>query len=286
MNRFPIYIVSKGRWERRPTANTLEMMGIPYYIIVEKEEESFYREKVKGEVLVIPQKYKDDYDTFWERSSDNKVGAGAPRNFAWDHSISMGYSHHWVMDDNIESFERYNNNLKIKCKSALPFYIMEDFALRYKNLAQVSPSYAIFCPASEGREPLIFNTRCYSCILIKNDIPFRWRGRYNEDTDLSLRILKAGMCTVEFRTFLQGKRATQTMSGGNTDEFYKEEGTYNKSKMLVDMHPDVTVLTKKFNRWHHHVDYSPFKSNLMEFNADYKKVVGSNEFGMVLKSNK
>lgn len=33
--------------------------------------------------------------------------------------------------------------------------------------------------------------RAFPCILIQNDIPFRWRGRYNEDTDLSLRALKA-----------------------------------------------------------------------------------------------
>jgi hypothetical protein len=91
--------------------------------------------------------------------------------------------------------------------------------------------------------------------------PYRWRGRYNEDTDLSLRVLKAGYCTIQFNAFLCGKVTTQRMKGGNTKEFYAQEGTLNKSKMLEDMHPDVAKVVWRFNRWHHHVDYSPFKRN-------------------------
>lgn len=265
--RFPIYIVSKGRYNRRPTANMLEMMGIDYYIIVEDYEAEFYNEKVKGNVLVLPKKYKEEYDHFWPKDKENKHGAGAPRNFAWEHSIENGFSHHWVLDDNIESIERFNNNMKVKCSNGTPFYVMEEFVLRFKNIALASPAYSIFYPYSERRPALRFNTRIYSCLLIKNDIPYRWRGRYNEDTDLSLRVLKDGLVTVEFGCFLQGKRATQTMQGGNTAEFYKEEGTYNKSQMLVDMHPDVARLTKKFNRWHHHVNYK-FK-NIPIYRDDY-----------------
>ena len=70
--------------------------------------------------------------------------------------------------------------------------------------------------------------------------------------------------------FLQSKRATQTVRGGNTEEFYAGEGTYNKSKMLVDMHPDVTSLTTKFNRDHHHVDYRRFKINKLRKKSEYQ----------------
>ena len=55
-----------------------------------------------------------------------------------------------------------------------------------------------------------------------------------------------------------------TMKGGNTDEFYEKEGTLNKSQMLVDMHPDVTKLVKRWNRDHHWVDYRPFKKNILK----------------------
>jgi hypothetical protein len=60
---------------------------------------------------------------------------------------------------------------------------------------------------------------------------------------------------------LQGKLATQTQGGGNTEEFYaKDEGTtLPKSQMLVAAHPDVTTLVTKYGRPHHEVDYKRFK---------------------------
>jgi hypothetical protein len=280
-NRFPIYIVSKGRYKRRPTANALEEMGIDYYIVVEENEYEDYKNVVKGTVLILPQKYKDEYDKFWS-DNDDRTGPGPARNFAWDDSIKRGFDYHWVMDDNIEAIERYNNNMKIKCKTSTPFYIMEEFVTRYTNVYISGPNYSHFCPANEGRKPLYFNTRIYSTLLIKNNIPYRWRGRYNEDTDLSLRVLKDGFCTVQFNTFLQGKRATQTMRGGNSDEFYDIEGTYLKSKMLEDMHPEYAKVIKQYNRFHHRVNYKPFKNNILEFKENYKKIQGVNNYGLKL----
>ena len=279
--KFPIYIVSKGRWKRRPTANTLELMGVKYYIIVEEDEYQHYCQRVKGKVLILPKEDKEQYDTFW-KDDDPRTGAGPARNFAWDHSLQNGHEFHWVMDDNIEAIERYNHNLKIKCYDSTPFYIMEDFVLRYKNVAIAGPNYSHCCPATDGRKPLYFNTRIYSTLLIRNDIPYRWRGRYNEDTDLSLRALKDGWCTVQFNLFLQGKRATQTLRGGNSEVFYDKEGTLKKSQMLVDMHPDCAKLIYQYNRDHHHVNYKRFARNILKFKDDYIIKKGVNEYGMKL----
>jgi hypothetical protein len=172
--------------------------------------------------------------------------------------------------------------MKIKCVTSTPLYIVEDFVLRYENIYQAGLGYSIFCPASDFRPPIRLNTRIYSNQLIRNNIPYRWRGRYNEDTDLSLRILKDGFCTVEFNAFLISKRATQSMKGGNTDEFYAEEGTYKKSKMLVDMHPDVTDLVKRWGRWHHVVNYKKFKINKLIFKKNLKIDKVINDYGMKL----
>lgn len=281
--RYPVYIISKGRWSRRPTSNILESMQVPYSIVVEKQEYDNYCEVVdKNKVLILPDEYIDNYDTFWSRDTDKRYGPGAARNFCWEDSIKKGFDWHWVMDDNIESIERFNHNMKVRCMSGTPFYIIEDFVLRYTNIAIAGMGYAIFCPANDNRPPIRLNTRIYSCLLIRNDIPYRWRGRYNEDTDLSLRALKDRWCTVEFNAFLIGKRATQSVKGGNTAEFYSKEGTYNKSKMLVEMHPDVTKLTKKFNRWHHQVDYRPFKRNKLIKKGGIEISNHINNYGMEL----
>ena len=280
--RFPIYIVSKGRWERNPTSKILEKMKVPFFIIVEKQEYENYLKLVSEEqILILPEEYKNNYDHFW-KDDDRRTGPGCARNYAWEHSIKNGYEWHWVMDDNIESFERFNNNKKIIIYDGSVFHICEDFVLRYTNIAQAGLQYSNFMPYSDFRPPFKLNTRIYSCLLIRNDIPYRWRGRYNEDTDLSLRALKDGWCTVQFNAFLQGKRATQTVSGGNSEEFYKNEGTLNKSKMLVDMHPDVAKVVWKFNRWHHHVDYNKFKRNKLIKKKGLKIPEKVNNYGMVL----
>jgi len=126
------------------------------------------------------------------------------------------------------------------------------------------------------------NTRIYSTLLISNDCKHRWRLRYNEDTDICLRVLKDGDCTIQFNAFLQGKAATQTVKGGNTSEFYHVEGnldknkwrdgqlnatgTINKSQMLVDAHPDVAKVVWRYDRWHHQVDYRVFQNDEQDMN--------------------
>lgn len=269
--KYPIYIISKGRWKRRQTSKTLEYMNVPYRIVIEPQEYKEYASVIEpSKILILP--------------FSNLGQGGIPaRNWVWEHSISEGHKKHWIMDDNIESIERFNNNKKVKCKSGTPFKIIEDFTERYENIVMSGMNYAIFCPATENRPALKFNTRIYSCILLDNSIDYMWRGRYNEDTDLSLRILKDGLCTVLFNTFLIGKRCTMAQSGGNTDELYKGNGRWLMAESLREQHPDVTVVTWKFNRWQHHVDYTPFKKNKLIRKPDYNYQLTTNNYGLILK---
>jgi hypothetical protein len=74
------------------------------------------------------------------------------------------------------------------------------------------------------------------------------------------------------------------MKGGNTEELYRAEGTRKKSEMLAEMHPDVAKVVWKFNRWHHQVDYSPFKGNKLVRRKGLVVPDRVNEYGMILKS--
>jgi hypothetical protein len=285
--KYPIYIVSKGRWESRLTSKALEKMKVPYYIVVEEQEYKQYKNVIdKKKILILDKKYQDEYDTFDDLGYIKSKGPGAARNFAWDHSISLGFTSHWVMDDNISKFMRYNKNLKVPVADGTILKCMEDFYDRYSNVSMAGPTYFMFVARKQKNPPFIINTRIYSCNLIRNDIPYRWRGRYNEDTDLSIRMLKDGWCTIEFYTFLQYKAPTQTIKGGNTTDFYSKEGTLPKSKMLFLMHPDVTRIVWKFNRWHHYVDYSSFKKNKLKLKPNIKIPKGINNYGMKLVHKK
>ena len=260
--RYPIFIVSKGRWESRLTSKSLEAMAVPYKIVVEEQEYLDYAAVIDpAKILVLDKKYQRDYDTCDNLGDTKSRGPGPARNFVWDYAVAQGAEWHWVMDDNIRDFWRLNQNRRIRFRDGTIFRCMEDFTLRYTNIAMAGPNYFMFCPNIKKQYPFILNTRIYSCNLIRNDIPYRWRGRYNEDTDLSLRILKGGNCTVLFNAFLQKKTATQEMLGGNTKEFYALEGTLPKSQMIRDLHPDCTRLVYRYRRWHHEVDYTRFLAN-------------------------
>ena len=284
--KFPIYIPSKGRYDKRLTADYLDYMKVPYRIVVEEQEYKNYANYVdKKKLLVLDKKYQDEYNTCDQYGDTKSKGPGAARNFAWEHSISEGFTHHWVMDDNIKSFRRFNKNTRIKIKSGVCFVVMEDFVLRYTNIAMSGPNYMFFVVDQAGADygPFTINTRIYSCNLIRNDVPFRWRGRYNEDTILSLDMLKAGWCTVQFNIFLQEKANTQTVKGGNTKEFYEKEGTLPKSKMLVAVHPDCSTLKLKYGRWHHMVNYRKFKQeNKLIRKPEYNFKNETNEYGIQL----
>lgn len=265
--RYPVYIISKGRADSRLTAKALERMAVPYHIVIEPQEYEVYAAVIDPKkILVLP-------------FSNLGQGSIPARNWVWEHSINSGAKRHWILDDNIRIFYRLNRNLKTPVADGTIFRCAEDFVDRYENVAMAGFQYGMFAARKSKWPAFYLNARIYSCILLKNDLPYRWRGRYNEDTDLSLRILKDGWCTVLFVAFLADKIATLRMKGGNSDELYKGDGRLAMAQSLVDQHPDVTTIVHKWGRYQHHVDYSRFRVNrLIKCTESTKR--GINEYGM------
>ena len=292
--KHPVYIISKGRWDSRHTSKALEKMDMPYQIVVEEDQyEQYARVIDESRILILPKKYIEDYDsctsTLYQEESfitdhGTSNGSGPARNFCRQHSLENGATSHWLLDDNIKAFGRINRNLYIHVTSGTIFKAAEDFIERYENVALAGFNYDFLAKAKTKLPAFVTNTRIYSCLLIRNDIPYRWRAKYNEDTDLSIRVLKDGWCTVQFNAFIQEKATTQTMKGGN-EEIYKE-GTLDKSKMLAELHPDVAKVVWKFNRWHHHVDYRSFKKNELKKKKGFKVKKGINNYGMKVEKIK
>jgi hypothetical protein len=297
--KYPFYIVSKGRYMYMTTSKALTKMGVAHHIVVEPSEVDLYQKAIEennllATIVELDLSFKTDYETCDDLGLTKSTGPGPARNFAWHHSKENGHPWHWVMDDNIAGFFRLNNNLKTPCLSYTYWTAMEDFMSRYENTVMGGPNYFFFAPRKTLQPAFVTNTRIYSCNLIRNDIPFRWRGRYNEDTILSLDILTSGLCTVQFNAFLQDKLETQKQTGGNTTEFYHAEGekkegqkyadggTYLKSKMLVDVYPQFSEIVEKFNRVHHKVDYRSFKINKLKLKENQPVYEGVNNYGMEL----
>lgn len=272
---YPVYVISKGRADTRPTSRFLEKMAVPYHIVIEPQEYDQYAAVIDpAKIYVLP-------------FSNLGQGSIPARNWVWEHAISQGAERHWILDDNIGGLSYFTQNQRHYLRTGTGFRVMEDFVERYENIAFAGPQYDFFMPKRQKYEvPLVFNTRIYSFILVKNDLPYRWRGRYNEDTDLSLRALKDGWCTVLFLAFLQKKAATMTMKGGNTEELYKlngqADGRLLMAQSLQKQHPDVVTITRKWGRWQHQVDYRPFKKNRLIRKPGVEIPEGVNNYGMRL----
>lgn len=268
--RYPVYVISKGRWQWNLTVKALQKMGVEYRLVVEPQEYDQYAAAVDASRIVV--------------TPFSNLGQGSipARNFVWDHAQAIGTKRHWILDDNIAKFYRLNRNARTYCRSAGIFTAAEDFVDRYENVGLAGMQYSNFAHDRVAIPPFRLNTRIYSCILIDNALPFRWRGRYNEDTDLSLRVLKAGLCTVLFNAFLIDKTGTMRMEGGNTDELYQANGRELMAESLRQQHPDVTEVVDKWGRKQHHVDYRRFSGNKLVRKENVRLSTDA-EYGMILR---
>jgi len=256
--KYPIYIISKGRYERRLTADALTEINVPFRIVIEPQEFDLYAKYIPAsKILTLP-------------FSNLGKGSIPARNWVWDHATKEGHERHWIMDDNIAGFRKWENNERKRVNNGSIFLEAEDFVDQFINVPMAGLQYNMFAVTEVTRaitKPYLINTRVYSCILLTNKTSVRWRGRYNEDTDLSLRFLKAGYCTILFYKYLCDKTATMTMKGGNTDQLYVQDKAFDgrlaMAQSLRAQHPDVVTITQKWGRWQHHVNYKPFAKNAL-----------------------
>lgn len=257
--KYPVYVISKGRAKTPITTTQLSELGIRHFLVVEPQELEQYQKVINPnfcDLLPLPHR-------------NYGGGCSIPaRNWCWKDARDDGFKRHWILDDNIFGFYKLNDNAKVKVTDHNPFPIIEHFVDAFTNIGIAGLQYESFAPKRAALPAYRTNTRVYSCLLIDNSLPFEWRGHYNEDTDLCLRVLKTRkLCTVLFNAYQAKKMATMTYEGGNTDELYKMadnfDGRLEMAKELARLHPDLVEITHKWGRYQHTVDYSGFTQKLI-----------------------
>jgi hypothetical protein len=277
-NKYPIFIPTKGRYNTPQTINMFKSHNVEFKIVIEKQDYNEYSKIVnKSDIIVVPHQNQ---------------GLTVTRNWIWDFAEKEGYEKFWTFDDNIGRVYRWNNNRRYQCKDGTYLRVIEDFSDRYENLYIIGMNYMCFCKSNDNIPPYYPNTRVYSNMLLttkaklNNEEKLRNKLFYNDDTDLCLRVLKDGLPTIQINAFLIDKSQTMTTKGGMTDYYLSEEcnGRLSFVQELYNAHPDVTTVTKKFNRWHHHVNYKPYKNNklIKKQGLVLNNIV--NNYGMKLKS--
>jgi hypothetical protein len=250
--KYPVYIISKGRADVTLTASNLDRCGIPYLIAVEPQEAESYRAKLGGKVLMLP-------------FSNLGLGSYPARNYCWEHAKKSGSKYHWLFDDNIVEWRKFVNGKRVKwlgINAALAY--VENYADQ-TNIDLLGFEEYNMQPRVPKR-PFKRNCHVYSAMLIKNDLPYRWRLKYNEDVDLCLQILHGGGSTASCVYYLADKVSTSNkMKGGNQEELYRGNDPKKKllkAKTLEKVWPQYAKTVIRFNRYHHLVDWKQFQKRL------------------------
>ncbi len=273
--RYPVYVISKGRADCCLTARFLVRDRVPFRLVVEPQERELYAKEFGEEQLeILP-------------FSNLGLGSIPARNWVKDHAIASGAARHWILDDNILGLWRRYRATKLPCEAGIALRAAEDFTDRYENIAIAGLNYYMFAVNRTKAPPFVLNCHVYSCMLILNALPHRWRGRYNEDTDLCLQVLSDGWCTVLFNAFLAFKTPTMLMKGGNTAELYAGDGRLKMARSLERVWPGVVETKRRFQRPQHVVKdaWKKFDTPLKRrADVDFEALAaGPNNYGMRLR---
>ena len=243
---WPIWIPSRGR-PRSSTARVLAEAGLDFRIaVLPEDEEAYVAQWGESRVAVLP--------------FQSAEGAVPSRNWIWEQAVLAGAAWHWQLDDNISRWSTCTGD-RWKRRTVPPAEALEAaerLAARYRNVGIVGHEYEMF--GHTIAKPFTVNRKVYSSLLIRTDLPFRWRGRYNADVDLCLQALTSGWCTIRLQGYLADKRRTLEQSGGNTPR-YQGTGRLAMADEIVRRWPGLVSIRWRWGRPQHYVRWDVFRRN-------------------------
>jgi len=237
MNSYPVFIPSKGRYDNCLTADMMIKDKMFFFIVVEPQEFNLYNKKYnKKYLLKLP-------------FSNLNKGVYPARNWIKEYANKNGYKYHWQFDDDMKTLAYYTNGKQHKKPSSYILPLIENFVNKYKNIGVASITSSAF--AFSKKTPYGLNKMVYGCFLYKSDLPYKFRLKLGNDTDMSLQVLEGGWCTVAMNAFVFNTQPLGTGKGGN-DTMYANNGRETRANALKNNFPHLPIkVTTRFGRPHH-----------------------------------
>jgi hypothetical protein len=226
MNKYPIYIPSKGRADSQKTVRLLEKNGINnYYVVVEHKEYHAYCDTVeKSHVLRM--------------KGDNYGTSSAARNFAIEHSKKSGFAKHWQMDDDISTVYEHDKGKRLTTTLPEIFATMEKETDKLPLVGIVGMRTANFLKDVKHR--VTYNTSLTSLYLITNT-GVRFRGIMYVDMDFELQLLKKGMKTIKYENFVFVFQTPMKHPGGYCDTYKDDKKRMEAIDIFFKNNPDIKL---------------------------------------------
>jgi len=214
--KYPIYIPSKGRSKNVRTAILLKESNIDFYIVVE------------------PQDYKDYQKYFSKKNilvlNKNDKGMAYVRNFCVKHARKAGHSALWQLDDDILKYKIRKDSKRKETTAYIALSKLERIMDKYSNVGQVAHRLDAFAFAYKGKYQI--NRAVYSSVLMRTNLPVKYRNDTIEDSDFSLQLLY----THKWCTIITNRVTIQTVphnkqNGGLTE---KKKGLNKRSQYNIN----------------------------------------------------
>ena len=256
--KYPIYIPSHGRSDSNHLPKHFKERGIPFYLVVDESQWELYL-KAGFEQYMLKLPFLNNGTSF------------PPRVFIHEHSKAQGHKRHWQMDDNIRFFCHFNGKIRRKIEPGLGIRMCEEFCDQWTNVGIYGPYYSWQCNGRICNVPYRKNIHVYSCMNLSNDLPFTWRGPWNEDVDLCLQTLSHKLCTIGTTFITQEKMLTMSVKGGNSTVYQNLDSRAYGSRTLQAKWPGIVELVNKYGRPHFHIknNWTMFKDIPLKKDPDY-----------------
>lgn len=283
--KFPIGILSYGRYNDNFTSKYLVKCGIRHTIFVEPCEYYLYinnyfnnLEPEKQELVEI-RNVGEDFHT-------RNLGGTPVRNYILDYYYVKGFARCWILDDNIKCYYRYNRGCKTEIYSGSIFSSIEKYIEIYENVGVCSHNFSPFITTGRSRPVIVLNEKQYSSLLLLTDKQYRFRHKYNEDVLISVEYIISGKLNFCFNHILYNKNTSGTDKGGNTDTIYsngyeeKYDYLYNELKKMYNS--NILKIKCEFDKF---ISNKPLKGKDKHHNINYKGIVVDDRTTFVKKIN-
>ncbi len=121
---YPVYVISRKRWNSATTMRLLDQARINYMLVVPKKELEQYHDRFpSADIIALP---------------DSETGAGAARSYIQEICKEQGYPYVWILDDDIDAVEKIpSGSTVMKEVSTLRslFSTLESWIEDYSNVA-------------------------------------------------------------------------------------------------------------------------------------------------------
>ena len=269
--KYDICILSLGRYETNYTHNLLCDMNIYHYLFVEDKEFSLYQNKINSFMCKLI--------NCGSNPSELQLGSSPMRNYILNYFYEKGEKRIWMLDDNIQKYQRMNNGQKIENYDKNVFTSIEHIGICSHNVGTTVKS--------DGQRSIIIeNGKHYSSMLLLTTPEFRFSWKYNEDIGISIDYILSGKLNLCFNHMLFIKNTSGKDKGGNTNTIYQDGSyqgyltkytyLYEKLKEMYEL--KILNLTKPFDSFIYRKDLDKGQKPHHNINYRYIKVDNRTRF--------